>query len=579
MNIRIYSLAALSVAALGLASCSEEQGNAPDAGEKVVLKASLNQSASRFQSGDKVAVAASGRNFTYTLAEDGSMTPDGSGLTWGGSDFEIKAWTPYVTAPVALADQSSAAKMAACDLLAADAKVTSRYAYLIFNHQMTRVSWTLAHVDDSYTADQVASAKVSLIGYGSVNFSNGAVTPVGAPTAEIASFETAGDNGRAGEAILAPADMWDKPLIKVQIAGDEYIYSPSRSEGATSVSGSLEAGTWKKYSISITRKTLSVSCSQSAVEWTTTTEIGSGDITDAKLEAEIAADVASLPGFKATGIEGGYITDRAAGFSITYTENGFGGLSWTGNCKVTRTETAAAGSASTQTYTFTDVKSDIAVTYLAGVEAGDYVYDNSAWGKEESREGCRTIGRVFRVGLDSADDSQYSLCKVRGYVVPLRFPDNGEMQWFASQADETFIKALADIPVIADPAAREKYYGGCRLTSLLNTALAPYSATWAAQAPFWNAYKTLDLDAPALSSGWYIPSYAQLKDVCASGMYDKFSGVYWSSQVYPGTGDVATGGIGEGPKNTLWAIRCGADQAVGYGWVIDRAKLLTVLTF
>lgn len=570
--------------ATGLVSCSDDPATADD--DALVLKAQLMQSSgqpgnSRWTEGGKVAVLAGGTSYTYTLSADGTMTPSGNALAWSGSAFDVKAWTPVVDQAVSITDQTTAANLSACDFLLAETKATSRYLYLIFKHQMTRMTWDLRHVDSSYTEEQIRDAKVSFLGYGLVNFRNGELSVTGNPDSQISTFESVAGNTRTGEAIMAPADMWGKPLVRILIGGDEYIYTPDRSNASdlASAAGDLVAGKWQKYHLSITRKTLSVQMESSDVEWGADHEFGDTDITDAKLVAEIASDVTDKPGYTVSGLDNGYILDRTAGFSISYTENAFGGLTWSGNCKVSRSETLVSGNATTQTYTFTDIKSDIEVSYLSGVEEGDYLYDNGAWGKDENREGCKTVGRVFHVGLDSRDNSSYDLCKIRGYVVPLSFGNTTEMQWFANQAETKYINALADIPVSSDPAVRESYYGGYLLTGLLDAALSPFSGEWEQQIPFWYAFKNIDMAAPAISSGWYIPTYAQLKDVCASKMYDKFSGVYWSSQVYPGTGNAAVGGVEEGDKNTLWAIRCGADQAVGYGWAIDRAKLLTILTF
>lgn len=580
-DINKYCLALVSFVSLGLVSCNDASVPEPAGDETIVLKAKLKQSTVQLADGSKVTVNAQGKNYTYAMAADGVMTADGTGIVWNGEDFDIKAWTPSVDHSVTLTDQTSADKLSACDLLAAGTKATSRYVYLIFDHKMTRMTWNLRHVDSSYTQEQVDNARISFLGYGSVNFGNGEVSVIGNPDSEIAASETVGGGIRQGEAIMAPADMWGKPLIKVVIGGDEYFYTPDRADNAdvASAAGDLVAGKWQKYNISISRKTLSVLTETSSVEWGASQEFGDGDIADAKLEAQIAADVTGKPGFTVSGIVNGYIVDREKGFSISYTEDAFGGLSWTGNCKVTRSEVLVSGNTTTQTYTFTDIKSDITVSYLNGVEAGDYLYDNGAWGKEENREGCKAIGRVFHVGLDSRDDSSYDLCKIRGYAVPLSFGNNNEMKWFVNQSDQKYIQALADIPVSADKSVRESYYGGYRLTGMLDSDLAPFAAEWVDQVPFWYAFKNIDMQAPTLSSGWYIPTYAQLRDVCASGMYDRFVGTYWSSQVYPGTGNVAVGGVEDGDKNTLWAIRCGADQAVGYGWAIDPAKLLPILTF
>lgn len=585
-NINKYCFALVAMMGLGLTSCRDEAEPVATDDNTIVLKAQMKQTtaqteAAMWQAGEKVAVVADGKTYRYTLAADGSMSADGSELVWNGSNFNIKAWTPVVDHAIALTDQTTTEKMASCDLLSAETNVSSRYVYLIFNHNMTRMTWVLDQVDNSYTQQQINDARVYFLGYGSVNFTNGTVATTGNPNSEISTLESVVNDTRQGEAIMAPADMWEKPLIKIEIGGDEYTYVPSRgSEADTSTSaGDLVGGKWQRYNLSISRKTLSVTMQSSDVEWGNNHQFGDNDITDAKLEAEIAQDVASKPGYTVSGIQNGYISDRAAGFSISYNEDALGGLSWTGNCKVTRTETLISGNTTRQTYTFSDVKSDITVTYLASVQEGYYLYDNGTWGEDETREGCKTIGRVFHVGLDSRDDSSYDMCKIRGYVVPLQFGNTAEMQWFANQSEAKYIQALANIPVSPDAATRESYYGGYKLTKLLQNALAPFSSDWAEQVPFWYAFKNIDMQAPTTTSGWYIPTYAQLKDLCASDMYDRFIGTYWSSQVYPGTGNAAVGGVEEGEKTTLWAIRCSADQAVGYGWAIDRAKLITILTF
>lgn len=581
-----YCFCLIVVMGLGFASCSEEITPAATEDNTIVLKAQVKQSSTQtattmWQAGEKVAVVADGKTYRYTLAADGSMSPDGAELVWNGTNFNITAWTPVVDHALPLTDQSTADKMAACDLLSAETNVSSRYVYLIFNHNMTRMTWVLDHIDNSYTQQQINDAKIYFLGYGSVNFTNGSIATIGNPDSQIAALESVNNGNRQGDALMAPADMWGKPLIKIVIGGDEYTYSPNRGSDAdeTTSAGDLVSGKWQKYTLSITRKTLTVTMQSSDVEWSNNQQFGDNDITDAKLEAEIAKDVASKPSYTVTGIQNGYITDRTTGFTISYHEDALGGLSWTGNCKVTRTETLVSGNITKQTYTFSDVKSDITITYLASIQQGYYLYDNGAWGEDETREGCKAIGRVFHVGLDSRDDSSYGMCKIRGYVVPLQFGNTTEMQWFANQSEAKYIQALSNIPVSPDAATRESYYGGYKLTEMLQSALAPFSADWADQVPFWYAFKNIDMQAPATTSGWYIPTYAQLKDLCASGMYDKFIGTYWSSQVYPGTGNAAVGGVEEGDRNTLWAIRCSADQAVGYGWAIDRAKLITILTF
>lgn len=37
------------------------------------------------------------------------------------------------------------------------------------------------------------------------------------------------------EAMMVPCEMWEKPLIKVEIGEDTYIYTPSKSNPMTSI--------------------------------------------------------------------------------------------------------------------------------------------------------------------------------------------------------------------------------------------------------------------------------------------------------------------------------------------------------
>lgn len=583
-HINKYGMVLAASLGLWLTSCSDS--DTLDQGSNTIrfaakVQGSTEDGGSQPAIGQKVSVLANGKTYAYTLLADGSMTAQGQALTWDGEDFDVKAWTPATDRAIDLTDQTSAEKLSACDLLAADARATSHYVFLGFKHQMVRMLWDFASIDASYTQEQIDAARVFFIGYGSANFNRGVVTTEGSADKRISTCETQ-TGKRQGEAIMAPADMWNKALIKIEIGGDEYTFTPDKANAAdlATAAGDLVAGRSQRYHITIARKTLSVRMEASEAEWNDNREFGTDDIADAKLTADIDAEVTGLPGYTVSGIDNRYILDRTAGFTITYTENALGGLTWTGNCRVTRTEIPVEGNrtSTTHTYTFTDIKGDITVSYLAGVEEGDYLYDNGTWGKEETREGCKAIGRVFHAGLSDKDDSSYGLGKVRGYAAPLLWGNTTEYKWFTNQADERYLQALADIPVSADADTRASYYGGHRLTALLDAALEPFSADWQEQIPLWHAFKSNSLPAPASTSGWYIPTIAQLKDLFATGLFN-YTGTYLSSQVYAGTGNAGVFGIEDGDKTTLWAIRCADNRTETYGWAIDAAKLLPVITF
>lgn len=568
-HINKYCVALTAALGLGLASCSES--DMPEQNDNTIKFAAKVQGKPMQANGKRmdVAVQANGKTYSYTLASDGSMTTQGEGLAWNGTDFDIKAWTPATDQSIDLTDQTTEDKLDACDLLAANGRAASHFVSLNFKHQMTRVKWNLVSVDESYTEEEVNAVRVHFYGYGSTKFTGGVVAPEGEANQLIAASESFSPNHQ-GVAMLVPADMCEKPLIKIEIGEDTYVYTPSKANDADmeTAAGDLMTGHSKTYSIFIARHLMTVTTETTDVEWDNTHEFGEGDIADARLKADIDAQVSALPNYTVSGTDGQFVADRAAGFTITYTENAMGGLTWSGTCKVTRSENA-----NTHTYTFTDVKSDVKVSYLAGVEVGDYVYDNGAWGKDADREGCKTVGRVFRVGLSDSDDSSYGLDKVRGYVAPVTV-GGAEYKWFVNLAAADYLQALASIPVIADKEAREAYYGGCKLTGLLDAALDPFSAKWAEEVPFWNAFKGINLTAPAQSSGWYVPTIGQLKDILASGQFD-YNGFFLSSQVYAGHGNL---GLEEGTKDVLWAIRTNGTD-VTYGWAIDGAKLLPVLTF
>lgn len=431
--INKYCVALTAALGLGLASCSVN--DMPEQNDSTIKFAARvqNKPMQANGHGTNVAVQANGKTYSYTLTADGSMKAQGDGLSWNGTDFDVKAWTPATDQSIDLTDQSTDEKLLACDLLTANGRAASHFVTLNFKHQMARAKWNIVSIDESYTEEQVSAVRVYFLGYGSVKFNAGTVTPEGNPDQRIAACEGYNPNHQ-GIAHLAPADMWGKPLFRVEIGGDTYVYTPSKANESdlATAAGDLQAGHAKTYNIFIASHLMTVTTETTDAEWGNTHESGEGDIADARLKADIDAEVSALPDCKVSGINGQYVADRTEGFTITYTENALGGLTWSGTCKMTRSEVAAAGSATTHTYTFSDVKSDVKVTYLAGVEVGDYVYDNGTWGKEEAREDCKTLGRVFRVGLNDADDSSYGLSKVRGYVAPVNAVSGAEYKWFTN---------------------------------------------------------------------------------------------------------------------------------------------------
>lgn len=306
--------------------------------------------------------------------------------------------------------------------------------------------------------------------------------------------------------------------------------------------------------------------------------LGDNDVVDAKLSSEIASEVSSLSGYSVEGIESnGLITDSEEGFKISYTENGYAGLTWEGTCEVERVETG-----NMQTYTFSQIKSDIKVTYLPNIEVGYYFYDNGTWGTEPEKDGCETLGVVFKVEKDANDQSDYNmLSKVRGYVVCTTYTDATQRKWVDGQTDSEYVERLKKIEISSNDDERESDFSGYKRTMDINQALSDLESTWESKAPFWYAFKNVGIKAPENTSGWYIPTVAQLKAIQES--CNSLSGKYLSSQLY--VGENTSGGangitIDDSKKTTIWAMRYYVEgNAIEYGWSIDTAKLLIVLTF
>lgn len=576
------------MAGLGAFSCSAELMPESHTGEgDLTLTARIEGSATKvsdagWTGGETIGVKANGEVKSYNVDVAGNMSTGSSPFMWKGEEYEMTAWYPYHTgnARIELASQSTESDFFSKDLLYSTATVTSEMRVeFVFHHRMTRMHWTLKA--DGYQQEDVNNAVVVFLGYGAVSYQEGEMScsPEDADT-EITTFNGVDSDGnRYGQAMLVPCEMWDKPLIKVVIGGETLVYTPSQNNeyDREHETGVLTPGYCQKYTLSVSKHNLNVTMDSEMIGWTEGTI---GDVTDAKLGISVASEVEALSGLVIRGTENGLITDNDAGFEISYTENGTGGLYWEGTCKVERTETGG-----TQTYKFTNVRSDISISYLPEVEAGYYYYDNGTWGPDAEKDGCATIGRVFYVGKHEKDKAEYQMDKIRGYVISTSYNDATQRSWVGQPGDAEYLgKLTADtyVEISGNQEERENDYSGYMWTSKIDEAFADLNSTWEARAPFWYAFKNAGTKAPESSSGWYIPTVAQMKDIDNTGYIGSLSGRYWSSQLYAGTAAADVHGIQEGTKTTIWAMRCDFDDTgvqYGYGWSGDPGKLLIVLTF
>ena len=534
-TIRNYSLGFVLLGCIGSMSCTREADfDMEGAGtEEVAFSAAIGQASRRgdnaWTGGELVGMKVGDETRTYFVSDatTGAMSTDGEPYTWAAEsgNYELHAWSPLTAESIALTDQSDADKMFACDLVDCKTTVNAQAVQLTFKHKMTRV-WYELQVFTDYTDADADAADITFYGYKNVRYSEGTVTAEGNPDAEISPRKT--DN-RHGEAFLVPGEMWDKPLIKVVIAGDTYIYTPKHSVQTDEErqTGVLKEGYNQRYYLKVSKKGLEVTMESSSVGWDSETM---DDVTDGKYKVETPAE---LTGAQLTGIENGFITSTDKTFSISYTESGNGGLLYEGNCDVKRTTDGT-----THTYAFSKVASDIKITYTADyLKVGKYYYSNGTFGDEAVKEGCETVGLVYKLGASSNDYDtdkidyydESELKSITGYIVSLVSPTNN-ISWATGDNLETQFGSFDDT---ADEEKSEgNMYKGYIYTKAMESVLN--TPELVAKSPFWTAFKNMNLGTPEGTSGWYIPSVAQLQDIAASEITTQinFIGSYYSSNVY-----------------------------------------------
>lgn len=509
----------------------------------------------------------------YSIATDGTMSTTEEPYQWEGTPVNITAWTPLTDQEINLTDQTTEQKLYDCDLLFCQTQAKSKEVHLQFNHQMTKMLYMLQG-HGAYTDEEAKNARIYFLGYGAVTYTKGIINPIGDVNTPINPHRIDDTNG---EAIMVPCEMWDKPLIKVEIGGDTHYYTPRKStivDGKTEEerkTGVLTPGAQQKYYIWVDKKGLTVNMESSSIGWDNET-IKDDGIADSKFKINLDEKVQSLQP-TLTNIDNNFISNSI--FSLSYTETGIGGLICEGICDMVRTT-----SGTTHTYTFSNIASDIQIRYIDEyVAVGDYYYSDGTWGSEATKQDCTTLGRVFKVGMDDTDaiENYNGLSKIRGYVVctSSSIPDN-TYKWIKT-ADGNYKSYLSQLNGLTeDDRQNTEKYLGYQLTKGIESALNTFTSdnseeTLATEFPLYDTFKNLNLGSPDNSSGWYIPSIAQLQDIKSSGIYNG-SDPYWSSNVY-------TEIFGEEVAR-IWAWEYNmSDGTEKAGWASDPRKLILILTF
>lgn len=575
-NIRNYSFGLILLSCMGGMSCTREADIDMTDTDGVVFSANIGQASRRGDNswtGDELIgmqVGESVKTYRISDATTGAMVTDDEPYTWTSGEYQLHAWSPYTDKSISLTDQSDAEKMFACDLLECNTTVNAKSVQLTFKHKMTRVWYELQQFP-GYTDEEANNAVISYYGHSSIKYTEGIIDKEGEPNSEILPRKI---DDRHGEAILVPGEMWNKPFIKVVIGGDTYVYTPKHTVATDEErqTGVLKEGYNQRYYLKVSKKGIEVSMESSSVGWDNETVADNG-IVDSKFKINLDEAVQNLNP-TLTNIDNNFFISGPT-FSLSYTESNIGGLICEGICDMVRTT-----SGTTHTYTFSNIASDIQIRYIDEyVAVGDYYYSDGTWGSEATKQDCTTLGQVFKVGMDDTDaiENYNGLSKIRGYVVctSSSIPDN-TYAWIKT-ADGNYKSYLSQLEGLTeDDRQNRKKYLGYQLTKGIETALTHFTSnkpeeTLETEFPLYYTFKSLNLESPANSSGWYIPSIAQLQDIKSSGIYNG-SDPYWSSNVY-------TEISGEEVAR-IWAWEYNmSDGTEKAGWASDPRKLILILTF
>lgn len=580
-KIKLYA-GMLTTACIALTACSEDDNVAAADGSPIAFTASIKAPVTRiidnqWETNDKVAIAIDGSTEyrIYTVGANNQMTSDNA-YDWDGTEHTVKAWSPILTEAKDISNQSDNGKFSACDFLASEATIKSKDVKLQFSHVMTR-AWYELQVAEGYSEDEINKAVIEFYGYPKANFTNGTLTGEGTITT-ITTRKMLDDWGvmRRGEAFLVPAEMWNQPLIKVTIGGNTYTYTPSNkdpeSDDVKKKRGVLETGKWQRYYLKIKESGLEVTMT-SSVSWGNKEDISSDAIENGMFHAAVNADITGKADYSATNIENGNITGET--FTVTYTENGTGGIAREGKCDMTRTTNGTS-----HTYTFSNIRSDISLSYVDEyVAVGDYFYSDGTWGSAEHKDGVQTVGIVFKIGAGKGDiPANYGFTKIRGYVAAISNLTQDSYKWINNSDGNNnesaqLLKMLGEEPdyTLDKERNNQELYNGYALTqsilSHIKTSMDEYPVFAQLAGEQWKA-----ITSGNQTYSWYLPSVAQFKDIAGSGKV-VLTNNYWTSTN-------SADKDGEGNVTRIWAFNFkSADNNSGNCWGSDAFKLLPILTF
>lgn len=134
---------------------------------------------------------------------------------------------------------------------------------------------------------------------------------------------------------------------------------------------------------------------------------------------------------------------------------------------------------------------------------GQYLYSDGTWGTTATNaSGLKAIGVVFHVGKYDGDNGAYPMASVNGYAVALKDAPEGKVKW-----TETALPNPTNIDGMTQTGTNYDGYAYSKLTTNVNGT--PYNQLPPVQAAL-NYNVTVDATK---TSGWYLPTSYQLKDI------------------------------------------------------------------
>jgi len=518
------------VAATGCADDADSDNRLPDGKYPITFTAvvdglTLTRTATtenKWTGGEEVAIRISKDPGTpavkkYKADTNGNLadTDAANVIYWQNTteSYNVSAWYPYnsgnkPTTFTVQTDQSGDGYQTSDCLLAQSTTVTFSRHTLTFKHLPAKVVANLK-CDATLTADEVTGATVSILNQATTSgeiAEDGTVAQVtpgtNATITPHACATVASGYQQSVQALLVPQQMQGKRFIKVTIGKDaaarDYFYTPTGDNDAN-----LTAGQQYTYNITVKKEGLQVE--PVSASWTDNTPT-----IDTPTEATFQVYLPESHGQTLTvnqatqvGTSNVYeINNHGNSFSISYTPadadkaNGFLIAKGLGDCKRTVNN-------GTYTFTYSNIRSDLWLSYTLYSEVGYYYYsDGTCSDTYNSGSSPTCIGIVFKTGAGEGDEvsnyapSTFTDNVIHGYVIALQDAYSGALAWSTEQ-----ITTGASISITA--------LNGYSNTQTLKTLGGNDFVTKYPAAYHCVNYSTTA--ATISSSGWYLPSYAQMK--------------------------------------------------------------------